>query len=425
MLFCGINYKLIKFIMKMLKTNLKRLSVAFGILFLSTFTGCQTEELSKDEIETVASKSVDGDVVTLAWRGGQIEAVKQGDLYLVGDMIIDGVEIDPDNSQTGLSSVGKAESVGRTDRLWPNNTMYYEISDELSDETISRIAEAMEHWENTTNIKFVKRTNEVGYVDFVEGTCTSAIGYLGRRQLITAGGCGNVGLVIHEIGHAIGFYHEQQRQDRDDFVTINFDNIRDDALIPAFDIQFIGTADLTAEFDFDSIMLYGPFIFADDRNIPVMTRKNGDLWSRNGTHLSEGDIRGAALLYPPSEITFKANNGLFVSSEEGRKSMTVNRSRAGAWEHFELDHLSEGIYTIKTSNGKYVSSEGGRMPITANRDNPGRWEKFTLEHKSSNEYYVKGSNGMYLSSNNGDVTKGLTFDRSNPGRWEVFTIDGL
>lgn len=60
--------------------------------------------------------------------------------------------------------------------------------------------------------------------------CSSRVGRIGGRQEISVGTsngsvtCGH-GEIVHQIGHAVGFFHEHTRPDRDEYVTVHWNNI--------------------------------------------------------------------------------------------------------------------------------------------------------------------------------------------------------
>ena len=66
-------------------------------------------------------------------------------------------------------------------------------------------------------------------------------------------GC-SMGSVIHEIGHAVGLWHEQSREDRDAFIDINWDNIIEEYK-HNFE-QHITDGDDIGTYDYCSIMHY-------------------------------------------------------------------------------------------------------------------------------------------------------------------------
>lgn len=61
--------------------------------------------------------------------------------------------------------------------------------------------------------------------------CSSSIGYNGNdpMKVTLPGKCLNKRNIKHEFTHLLGFMHEQARPDRDDYVTIIFDNVKSDS----------------------------------------------------------------------------------------------------------------------------------------------------------------------------------------------------
>ena len=111
------------------------------------------------------------------------------------------------------------------------------------------------------------------------GMSTSMFG--GNQKLnLQAPGCDNCGTATHEILHALGMAHEQQRPDRDDFVSIVWNNIK-----PGMDTQFAirSQADAQRPYDIMSIMHYAAKSFSrNGRDTLAVKPKGYELYNRSG-----------------------------------------------------------------------------------------------------------------------------------------------
>jgi hypothetical protein len=182
------------------------------------------------------------------------------------------------------------DPVNESQKLWPGGVVPYEIDTTmypLGQKARTMVIEAINKWNNAgTGFKLEPRIEQTDYVVFgnESNTCYSDVGRQGGRQYVRCdlGNRFDETSILHEIGHAIGFYHEQQRTDRDQHV-----------MVTSKDKTNYGIAGTPhRQYDFTSIMHY-PFINKQMdaiAEIPCKDKVGGF------GNLSEGDIEAAKYL---------------------------------------------------------------------------------------------------------------------------------
>ena len=191
-------------------------------------------------------------------------------------------------------------------KLWPDGIVYYTFDPSLPNQVAMTIRDAMDDYESKTCLRFVVRNSGNRIKVGSENTgCWSFVGMSGRgeQDLNMRPRCNTFATALHEIGHAIGFWHEQSRPDRDSYVNILYHNIEGEFYYRYFmkrnDIDSLGVV-----YDYGSIMHYGTHYASRFGGGPIIEVNNPTEYSNQGSPtlgqengLSAKDIEQVNLLY--------------------------------------------------------------------------------------------------------------------------------
>lgn len=266
---------------------------------IETETSIENEEVTVDQETKFITKYFLGDEVKVQLEEDGTYSLAGSDARLFENQLADASDAFEENPepQDDRTALGLGGGV----RKWSNSTIVYRISG-LSSSVRSELQKSFNEWTSKTNVRFKERTNESNYVTISSSGSNSnsgvaTLGMNGSRGFIRLGTRATAVVIIHEIGHTLGYIHEQNRRDRDSYVIVNFQNIQNNAVDQFYKSN--SATLVTGQLDINSTMMYGSYTFSKNGQ-PTITDLNRNVLPRRQASISSLDIQGTNSIYPPA-----------------------------------------------------------------------------------------------------------------------------
>ncbi|MBY5868469.1 M12 family metallopeptidase [Rhizobium leguminosarum] len=202
-------------------------------------------------------------------------------------------------------------------RLWPNGILIYDFDASVTPTQQATLIQACADWTTGTPVTCRRRTSERNFVlvrtHTGDGcgavTSCSSVGMVGNQQPfnVLEGHWSSIEVIEHELGHAFGLIHEHNRPDRDAYIFVHANNVRDDYKHDVLDSY---PAKAVTDYDYLSIMHYsncGGTVHGgcndSTRNLWTLEPKPCGLDKVGGHVISDLDRQGIKVAYSAALVT--------------------------------------------------------------------------------------------------------------------------
>ncbi|XP_062404701.1 low choriolytic enzyme-like [Sardina pilchardus] len=186
--------------------------------------------------------------------------------------------------------------------MWPKSNdgkvyVPFFISNDFSSREKSIIQRGLDSFAASSCIRFKPRRSERDFIGiYSKNGCYSYIGRTGGQQVVSLSrrGCLYHNTVQHELLHALGFNHEQTRNDRDNHIRVMWDNVVEDM---KHNFNKKATLNQGTPYDYNSVMQYSKYAFSKNNRPTMVPIPNNNVEIGKSGQMSQNDLARLNRLY--------------------------------------------------------------------------------------------------------------------------------